>query len=147
MRGRRALIDDREGALHTMEAIIAAFLLFSALACVQSISGHISPDSNDDLEQMSTDLLYIMEHGQNGPGHPGLAQALSSQAAWSEQSAVLLSEIESHVPAGCYVFLHTPYGDAGKCPPDFVSMTVRPFIAYSPGSGGIIEGRIVVWRP
>jgi hypothetical protein len=130
-----------------IEAIAAVFLVFAALACVQSISGHQSLGDNDDLEQMSTDLLYLLEHGENGPGHPGLAQALSSPGAWSGQSAVLASEIRSILPAGYKVYLQTPYGDAGDCPPDFVAMSVRPFLAYSRENGEIIEGRIVVWRP
>jgi hypothetical protein len=147
MKVRRQLIADREGALHMIEAVVAAFLIFSALACVQSISGHLSQDSGDDLTQMTTDLMYILEHGENGPGHPGLARALSSRSVWSEQAAALVSEISSRVPAGYKVYLHTPYGDAGESPPDFVAMSVRPFIAYGEESGDIIDCSLVVWRP
>lgn len=147
MRGQRQLSDDSEGALHMIEAIIAALLIFSALACIQTMAVHLSPESNDDLRQMTTDLLYILEHGQNGPSHPGLAQALSSQAAWSEQSAALASEICSHLPAGYKAYLCTPYGDVGDCPPDLVSMSVRPFLTYGRESGEIIDCSLVVWRP
>jgi hypothetical protein len=130
-----------------IEAIIAAFLIFSALACVQSMAGHLSPESDDDVQQMSTDLLYILEHGQNGPGHPGLTQALSSQSAWSEHSIALASEMCSHLPAGYKVYLRTPYGDAGDCPPDRVSMAVLPFLACCGDTGEIIDCSLVVWRP
>jgi hypothetical protein len=147
MRERRPLIADSEGALHMIEAAIAAFLIFSALACIQSMTGHLTPESNDDVQQMSTDLLYILEHGQNGPGHPGLAEALSSQKAWSEQSAALTAEVRSHMPTGYKVYLHTPYGDVGDCPPDLVSMAFRPFLAYCVESGEIIDCSLVVWRP
>lgn len=147
MWGRRQLIADSEGALHMIEAVIAAFLIFSVLACIQSMTGHLSQESNDEVQQMSTDLLYLLEHGQNGPGHPGLAQALSSQAAWSEQSAALASEMRSHVPAGYKVYLRTPYGDVGDCPPDLVSMSVRPFLAYCGETGEVIDCSLIVWRP
>lgn len=147
MRARQGLIADGEGALYLIEAIVAVLLVFAVLACVQSISGHQSPGDNVDLEQMSTDLLYLLEHGENGPGHPGLAQALSSPAAWSGQSAALAAEIRNILPPGDLVYLQTPYGDAGDCPPDFAAMSVRPFLAYSRESGEIIDGRIVVWRP
>ncbi len=147
MRERRQLIADSEGALHMIEAVIAAFLIFSVLACIQSISSHVSKDSSDDLTQMSTDLLYILEHGQNGPGHPGLAQALSSRSAWSEQSAALASEMRSYVSAGYKVYLGTPYGDVGDCPPDLASMSVRPFLSYRGETGEIIDCSLVVWRP
>jgi hypothetical protein len=147
MRVRQPLIGDREGALHMIEAIIAAFLIFSALACLQTMGGHLLPESDDDVRQMSTDLLYILEHGESGPGHPGLAQALASPSAWSEQSAALVAEICSRVPAGYKVYLHTPYGDAGDRPPDFVAMSVRQFLVYSGESGEIIDGSLIVWRP
>ncbi len=48
MKGRRQLIADSEGALHMIEAVIAAFLIFSALACIQSMAGNLSPESDDD---------------------------------------------------------------------------------------------------
>jgi hypothetical protein len=150
MRERRQLIADSEGALHMIEAAIAAFLIFSTLACIQTMAGHLSAESDDDqqqLRQMTTDLLYILEHGQNGPGHPGLAQALSSQTAWSEQSAALVSEMYSYVPAGYKVYLCTPCGDVGDCPPDLVSMSVRPFLAYRVETGEIMDCSLVVWRP
>jgi hypothetical protein len=147
MRGRRQLIDDSEGALHMIEAVIAAFLIFSTLACIQTTGGHLSADSNEDLRQMSTDLLYILEHGQDGPGHPGLVQALSSRSAWSGQSAALISEMCSHIPAGYKLFLRTPYGDVGDCPPDLASMSVRPFLACCGETGEIIDCSLVVWRP
>jgi hypothetical protein len=130
-----------------IEAIMAAFLIFSALACIQTMSGHLSPESDYDLLQMSTDLLYLLEHGQNGPGHPGLAQALSSQTAWSEHSAALASEMCSHLPAGYKVYIRTPYGDAGDCPPDRGSMAVLPFLAYCWDTGEIIDCSLIVWRP
>ena len=147
MRARRGLKADREGALYTIEAIVAIFLAFSALACVQSISGHLSPDGNDDLELMSADVLYLLEHGGNGPGRPGLAQTLASPEAWAGQSAALTTEIQGFLPAGCHICLQTPYGDAGDCPPDFAAMSVRPFLAYSGETGAIVDGRIIVWRP
>jgi hypothetical protein len=130
-----------------MEAIVAAFLMFSAVACLQSISGHVSADGSEDLEQMSQDLLYILEHGENGPGHPGLAQALSSQTAWSEQSLVLDANIRNRMPAGYKVYLRTPYGDTGDCPPDRVAMSVRAFLAYRQETGETIGCSLIVWRP
>ena len=140
------LIADSDGALHMIEAVIAAFLLFSALACLQSVSGHISADSSDDLEQLSKDLLYILEHGENGPGHPGLAQALSSESAWSEQSKALVTNSGNRMPAGYRVYLRTPYGDEGDCPPDRVAMSVRPFLAYRQDTGEMIGCSLIVWR-
>jgi hypothetical protein len=130
-----------------IEAVIAAFLLFSALAGVQAISGHLSRDSNDDVMQMTTDLLYILEHGENRPGHPGLAQALSSQSAWLERLPALESDLRGRMPPGYRVYLRTPYGDAGDCPSDLVTMSVRPFLAYRQETGEVIDCRIVVWRP
>jgi hypothetical protein len=130
-----------------IEAVIAAFLMFSALAGIQSIAGHIPPDSNDDVLQMTTDLLYILEHGENGPGHPGLASALSSQSAWTELSPMLESDLRGRLPAGYRIYLQTPYGKAGDCPPDLVSMAVRPFLAYRQETGEVIGCSLVVWRP
>jgi hypothetical protein len=129
-----------------IEAIIAAFLMFSALACLQSISGHVSVDRSDDLEQMSKDLLYLLEHGENGPGHPGLAHTLSSQSAWSDQSLTLITNIRNRMPAGYKVYLRTPYGDEGDCPPDSVTMSVRPFLAYRQETGEMIGCSLIVWR-
>jgi hypothetical protein len=147
MRGRRGLISDQEGALHVIEAVIAAFLMLSALACVQSISGHLPHDSSDDLEQMSTDLLYLLEHGQNRQAHPGLAQALSSQTAWSEQSPVLESELRCRLPAGYRVYMRTPYGDIGDSPPDLVEMSIRPFLACCQETGEMLDCNLILWRP
>lgn len=147
MRGRKGLIADQEGALHMMEAIVAAFLMFSSVACLHSISGHVSADGNEDLEQMSQDLLYILEHGENGPGHPGLAQALSSQSAWAGQSLALDANIRNRMYAGYKAYLQTPYGDAGDCPPDRVAMSARPFLAYRQETGEMIGCSLIVWRP
>jgi hypothetical protein len=129
-----------------IEAIIAAFLMFSALACLQSISGHVSADGSDDLDQMSQDLLYLLEHGENGPGHPGLAQALSSQSAWSDQSLTLVTNIRNRMPAGYKIYLRTPYGDTGDCPPESVTMSVRPFLAYRQETLETIGCSLIVWR-
>jgi hypothetical protein len=130
-----------------IEAVIAAFLLFSTLAGIQGIEGHVSRDSNDDVQQMATDLRYILEHGENRPGHPGLAQTLSAQSAWTEQSSRLESDLRDRLPAGYRVYLQTPYGNIGDCPPDLATMSVRPFLAYRQETGEIIECGIVVWRP
>ena len=147
MRGRKGLIADREGALHMIEAIIAAFLMFSALACLQSISGHTPRESSDDMTQMTTDLLYILEHRENRPGHPGLAQALSTQSAWNKLWPVLESDLRSRMPAGYRVCLKTPYGDTGDCPPDIAPKAIRPFLAYRRETREMIDCCLVVWRP
>lgn len=146
MRGRRGLIADREGALHVIEAVIAAFLVLSALACVQSISGHIPREGTNDLSQMATDLLYILEHREGRPGHPGLAQALSSQSSWDMHRTALDSDLCSRMPAGYRVYLKTPYGDAGDYPPDIASKIVRPFLAYRQETREMIDCCLVVWR-
>jgi hypothetical protein len=96
---------------------------------------------------MSKDLLYILEHGENGPGHPGLAQALSSPSAWSGQSGALVTNCRNRMPAGYKVYLRTPYGDAGDRPPDRVAMSVRPFLAYRQETGEMIGCSLIVWRP
>jgi hypothetical protein len=147
MRGQQGLIADRDGALHIIEGVIAALLLFSALACLQSISGPLSQENSDDVDQLSTDLLYILEHSENRPGHPGLAQALSSQSVWLEQSPALESDLCRRMPAGYMAYLQTPYGDAGDCPPDLAVMSLRPFLAYRQETGEMIGCNLLVWRP
>jgi hypothetical protein len=130
-----------------IEAIVAAFLVFSALAGIQAISGRFYQDSNDDVRQMTTDLLYLLEQGKNRPGHPGLAHALSSQSEWIERSPALESDLRDRLPAGYRVYLLTPYGEVGDCPPDLVTMSVRPFLAYRQETGEMIDCSLVVWRP
>jgi hypothetical protein len=147
MRERRGLIADREGALHVIEAVMAALLMFSALACVQSISGYTPRESSDDMTQMTTDLLYILEHRENQPGHPGLEQALSSQWAWDKLWPALESDLRSRMPAGYRVYLKTPYGDTGDCPPDVAPKAVRSFLAYRQETCEMIDCSLVVWRP
>ncbi len=147
MKEQRGLIADQEGALHMIEALIAVVLMFSALACLLSISGHLSQGGNDDLKQMTTDLLYILEHGKNQPGHPALAQSLSSQLAWTAQSPTLESNLRSRMLPGYRAYLQTPYGTIGDCPPDFATMHVRPFLAYRQETGEMIDCSLIIWRP
>ena len=146
MRGQRGLIADHGGALHMIEAVMAALLILSALAGINAISDRPSPDNSDDLRLMSSDLLYIMEQRQNMPGHPGLAQALSSPSAWAEHSPGLVSDLRGYMPAGFRCCLITPYGKAGDCPPDGAAMFVRPFLAYRQETGDIIDCSLIVWR-
>jgi hypothetical protein len=147
MRERQGLIADRSGALHVIEATIAAFLMLSAIACLQSISGQQLPDNCDDVAQMATDLLYVLEHGQNRPGHPGLAQTLSSRSSWDNMSPALESDLRGRVPAGYRAFMETPYGSTGDSPPDLATKSVRPFLAYSQETGRMIGCSLVIWRP
>jgi hypothetical protein len=129
-----------------IEAVVAAALMLSAMACLQSISGYPPQDGSDDVARMTTDLMYILEHGQNRPDRPGIAQALSSQSAWEDMSAALESDLRSRMPAGYHVWMDTPYGDIGDCPPDRATMSVRPFIAYRQETGEMIECSLIVWR-
>lgn len=147
MRERQGLIADREGALHVIEGVMAAFLVFSALAWVQSISGHTTVESSDDVVQMTTDLLYILEYHENRPDQPGLAQALSSQSAWAEQASLLESDLRSRMPAGYRAYMKTPYGNIGDRPPDLARMNIRPFLAYRQETREVIDCSLIVWGP
>lgn len=146
MRGRRRLIDDREGALHTIEAIIGALLMLSCVACLDGMLQDSARESADDLESMSGDLLYVLEYRENRPGHPGLAQALSTPDAWAGLSPAIESDIRDMLPAGVRGCLMTPYGNAGSYPPDGAVMHVRPLLGLRMDTHEVVDCRLILWR-
>ncbi|OPY28519.1 MAG: hypothetical protein A4E28_01452 [Methanocella sp. PtaU1.Bin125] len=145
MRGRRRLIDDREGALHIIEAIIGGLLMLSCVACLDGMSPGSARENPDDLERMSGDLLYVLEYRENRPGHPGLAQALSTPAAWVELSPAIVSDMRDRLPAGVRSCLMTPYGMAGSYPPDGAVMYVRPFLGLRMDTHEAMDCRLILW--
>ncbi len=147
MRGPKGLITDPDGALYTIEALFAGLLIISVLACVNSIPVTAGPDQHDDLKLMSADLLRVLMYAEGDLAHPGLAQVLSSQTAWVEQSPAIAAGLQGFTPAGYRAYLRTPYGDAGDSPPDKVAMSIRPFLAYRQETGEMIECSLVIWRP
>jgi hypothetical protein len=147
MRALRGLIADQEGAVHMIEAVLSAFLVLSALACAQTISALPTGESGADLAQITTDLVYVLEHSEGRPGHPDLAQAMSSQAVWEDLSPDLEADIRDRLPDGCRAWVETPYGSIGDEPPDLAVKSVRPFLVYRQETGKLIGCRLVVWRP
>jgi len=146
MPGRQGLIADREGALHIIEAIVGALMMLSCVACLSAMPHGFSRESTDDLRAMSADLLYILEYRDNRPGHPGLAQALSTPAAWDEQSSAIESDLRRLLPPGVRGCLITPYGEAGDYPPDGVVMPVRPFLGLRRDTHEAIDCNLILWR-
>jgi hypothetical protein len=148
MLGRQGLIDDREGALHMIEAVIGALLMLSCVTCLSAMPhGYLQEsDCDDDLRTLSADLLYILEYRDNRPGHPGLAQALSMPAVWDERSAAIESDMRSLLPPGIRACLVTPYGDAGDFPPDGAVMYIRPFLVFRLDTHEGIDCKLILWR-
>lgn len=142
---RQGLIANQEGALHMIEAIIGALLMLSCVACLNAMPHGFSRESNDDLRDMSADLLYMLEYRDSLPGHPGLAQALSTPAAWYEQSSAIESDIRSLLPPGVRGCLVTPYGDAGIYPPDGAVMYIRPFLGLRMDTHEAMDCKIILW--
>lgn len=146
MRGRQGLIADREGALHIIEAIVGALLMLSCMACLSAMPYGFSRENNDDLRAMSADMLYILEYRDNRPGHPGLAQALSTPSAWGEQSSAVESDLRGLLPPGVRGCLITPYGEAGDYPPDGAGMYIRPFLGLRRDTFEAIDCKLILWR-
>jgi hypothetical protein len=148
MRERQGLIADREGAMYMIEAIIGAVLLLSCMACLSSMPQGFARGSGDDsdLRVMSADLLCILEYRDNRPGHPGLAQALSTPGAWLEHSSPIESDISGLLPPDVRGCLVTPYGVTGDFPPDGAAMYVRPFLGWRMDTHEAISCKLIVWR-
>ena len=134
------------GAVYTVEAAFAAVLLISALALIVHMQPAESPADTDDLRIMSSDLLNIMEHRGNLPGHPDLAHAIASGADWEARAPQIEADIRQMLPPGSRFFLTTPFGEAGDAPPDYAPKYVRPFQAFVPETNTIAECRLIIWR-
>ncbi|CAJ36046.1 hypothetical protein RCIX645 [Methanocella arvoryzae MRE50] len=104
------------------------------------------PADTDDLRIMSSDLLNIMEHRGNLPGHPDFAHVITSRDDWEARAPELEADIRTMLPPGSRFFLTTPFGDAGDVPPDCAPKFVRPFQAFVPETNTIVECRLIVWR-
>ena len=134
-----------EGGLFTVEALLAALLVLSAVASLGLASAQPQP-APEDLGLLSGDLLHVLEYRSNAPGHPDLASVLASPDAWAERAGDLEKDMQGMMPPGVRCFLSTPYGDLGDLPPGRAQTSYLPFEAYRLDTGTAIPCRLVLWR-
>lgn len=134
-----------EGAVHLIEAALAAVIVMGALFYVNILLPLPSPGHADSLEPMSSDMLNIIEFRAYSLEHPSLGFALSSDTQWNNSSDELYADILHILPSGTYCYLETPYGAIGTRPAAGVNMRVRPFIA-SGDDGKILDCKLTLWR-
>jgi len=134
-----------DGGVFTVEALLAALLVLSAVACLGSASAQPQRAAND-LGLLASDLLHVLEYRGNAPGHPDLASALASPDAWAERSEDLARDMRSMMPPGVRCFLSTPYGDLGDLPPGSAQTALLPFEAFRRDTGTAIPCRLILWR-
>jgi hypothetical protein len=143
---RAHLSGDDTAAIHVAEALLASFIVLSALTLTGLPSAGPADAGLHDMETMASDLIDVMEHRDSRPGHPSLASVMTSAESWNEESASLESDLREFVPWGTWFCLTTPYGSVGDRPPDGVVSCARPFQAYCRSDGRIVDCCLTIWR-
>ncbi len=134
-----------EGAVHLIEATLAAAMVMAALFYVNNMAPQPSEGRPDGLEAFSADLLNVLEYRGNSLEHPALDFTLSSDTQWKESSDELYEDILHMLPPGTYCYMETPYGTIGRRPATGASLYVRPFIACD-DEGGMLDCKLTLWR-
>lgn len=135
-----------EGAVHMLEAILAAVLLLSTLAFMNA-SIHVPASGGyDSLSPLTEDILNVVAYRDNTVADPSLSHVMSSPDEWMVDATVLGECIESMLPAGDHYYLRSPYGDLGNRPPDHADVYALPFMVYCEGEDKMEECELIIWR-
>jgi hypothetical protein len=135
---------NEEGAVHLIEAALAAAMVMVVLFYVNSMACMPAEERVGGLEPLSSDLLNVLEFRVNALEHPALGFTLSSAAQWNDSSDELYADVLRMLPAGTYCYLETPYGCVGQRPAAGAGIYVRPFVAS--GYAGMLDCKLTLWR-
>lgn len=136
--------DDR-GAVHLIEAALAAAMVMAALFYVNTMAPSPASERSRGLEDVSSDLLNVLLFRGNSMEHPSLSFTLSSRAQWRESSDELYPDVLHMLPPGTYCYVETPYGTIGQRPAAGAALYVRPFIACD-DTGEMLDCKLTLWR-
>ena len=134
-----------EGAVHLIEAAIAAAIVMAVLYYLSSVAPMQAEPQGSGLEDISSDILSILEFRANSLDHPSLGFALSTMARWNDSSSRIYADAVRTLPAGTYCYIETPYGSIGQRPAGECTVYVKPFIASGDG-GAMLDCELVLWR-
>ena len=136
---------DDEGAVHLIEAVMAAAMVLAVLYYMGSMMPASSEGRTSGLETLSSDLISVLEFRGNSLEHPSLGFTLSSADRWNDSSDELYADADRMLPAGTYCYIDTPYGDIGRRPASGSNICVKPFMASGDG-GTMLDCKLILWR-
>lgn len=136
---------DDQGAVHLIEAALAAAMVMAALFYVDAMAPSPAAGHSGSLEDLSSDLLNVLLFRGSSLEHPSLEFTLSSPAQWRESSADICQDIPYMLPPGTYCYIDTPYGTIGQRPAPGAALYVRPFIVCN-DDGDMLDCKLTLWR-